>query len=625
MAGKIPQQFIDDLISRVDIVDIINTRLPLRKAGRDFMACCPFHDEKTPSFSVSQEKQFFYCFGCGASGSAIGFLLDYEHMDFVEAVHELAAHVNLVVPVDAQSHPSENTQSKDLFETLGKVADFYQRTLKQHDQSSEAINYLKGRGLSGEVAARFGVGFAPPGWDALMPHFSPRGEKSGDKSGDKGGNEDTLQGRLFKSGMLIKKDKGGFYDRFRNRIMFPIHDPRGRVIGFGGRAIDDSTPKYLNSPETPLFQKGQELYGLYQVKKSHEKLDRLIVVEGYMDVIGLAQFNINNAVATLGTATTRQHLERIYRLVSEVVFCFDGDRAGRDAAWRALDIALPLMKDGRKAKFMFLPEKEDPDSFVRQYGKDEFLTKVVNSVPLSQFLYGKLMEKADTDTIDGRSQLVELARPLLEKIPGHVFRYMMIEELAEKVHMDAKKLSSLIEGSSKAQNKLKRPKEANTLTKAAKRVNKVANAAVSYPTAASALKGQNPPFVRKAIRMLLDKPALAQHAGNIDAFRTLNRPGIDLLVQMIELLHRRTDFTSGHLIEHWRGSQEGRSLEKLLLWQPDMLNVPMEVEFSDTLKQLAHWTHQQEQQQQRQLIDSKPFAEWSTEEKQNYGKSLLSD
>ncbi len=613
MAGKIPQQFIDDLISRVDIVDIINTRLPLRKAGRDFMACCPFHDEKTPSFSVSQEKQFFYCFGCGASGSAIGFLMDYEHMEFVEAVHELASHVNLAVPIDAQSHQSEKSNYKELYETLGKAAEFYKQALRQHHAASGAVNYLKERGLTGEVVARFGVGFAPPGWDALMPYFNEGNDNEGNHH--EGNTRDSaLQARLYKSGLLIEKDKGGFYDRFRNRIMYPIHDSRGRVIGFGGRAIDDSTPKYLNSPETPVFQKGQTLYGLYQVKKSHEKLDQLIVVEGYMDVIGLAQFDINNAVATLGTATTRQHLACMYRLVNDVVFCFDGDRAGRDAAWRALEIALPLMNEGRKAKFLFLPEKEDPDSFVRQYGKDAFLAKIVNAIPLSQFLYGKLSEKADTSTIDGRSQLVELARPLLEKIPGRVFRYMMIEELAEKVHMEAKKLSSLIEGADTNKNQAR---QLERVPLSARRAKKTAKP--------SALKGHNPPLVRKAIRMLLDKPALAQCVSDIDRFRALNMPGIGLLVDMIELLNKRTEFTSGHLIEYWRGTDEGRSLEKLLRWQPDMLNVEMDVEFSDILKQLASRANQQERQQQRQRIDSKPFAEWSAEEKRNYGKSLLSD
>jgi len=604
MAG-IPQQFIDELISRVDIVDIINTRLPLRKAGRDFMACCPFHDEKTPSFSVSQEKQFFYCFGCGATGSAIGFLMDYEHMEFVEAVHELASHVNLVVPVDAYSNTQDKTNYNELYEILHKVAAFYTQVLCQNGVAAE---YLKGRGLTGEVAAKFGVGFAPDAWDSLLPHFSK-------DSSSNGSNNSTLQERLFKTGMLIKKDKGGYYDRFRNRIIYPIHDQRGRVIGFGGRAIDDSTPKYLNSPETPIFQKGQELYGLYQVKKSHEKLDRLIVVEGYMDVIGLAQFGINNAVATLGTATTRQHLERMFRLVSEVVFCFDGDRAGRDAAWRALEIALPLMNDGRMAKFMFLPEKEDPDSFVRHYGKDEFATKIVNSVPLSQFLYGNLQKRADIKTIDGRSKLVELARPLLAKIPGRVFHYMMIEELAEIVHMDAKKLSSLIDDES--------TKKETTKKEIAKK--KV----VVKPRTSTALtgtqKGQTPSLVRKAIRILLDKPALAQLVDDIDSFRTLNMPGIDLLVQMIELLNKRTEFTSGNLIEYWRGTREGRSLEKLLSWHPEMLSVSIGVEFSDALKQLANLATQQQQQKQRESMESKPFADWSAEEKLNYGKSLLSD
>ena len=600
MAGKIPQQFIDELISRVDIVDIINTRLPLRKAGRDFMAVCPFHDEKSPSFSVSQEKQFYYCFGCGASGSAISFLMEYEHMDFVEAVHDLASFVNLTVPVDSAADDRPKADYKNLYDILGKVALFYQQQLRQHDTAAQAVEYLKGRGLSGEAAARFGVGFAPSGWDTLESHF----------------NHDAASVKLLEqSGMLVKKDKGGYYDRFRNRIMFPIHDSRGRVIGFGGRATDDSKPKYLNSPETPVFQKGQELYGLHQVKKSHEKLTHMIVVEGYMDVIGLSQYGVNYAVATLGTATTCQHLERLFRLVSEVVFCFDGDRAGREAAWRALGIVLPMMQDGRQVKFMFLPEKEDPDSYIRASGKAEFEAGIVNSVPLSQFLYGKLEEQADIKTIDGRSRLVELARPLIEKIPGKVFHYMMIEQLGEKVHMDAKKLSSLIgERTNKREEPVKRHNEALQGRKEPGR-----DRVKDTP------KGKSPSLVRKAIKLLLEQPSVAHNISDINGIRGLNMPGIDLLVQMIELLNKRTEFTSGNLIEHWRGTEEGRALEKLLSWQPDMLNVSIEIEFSDTIKLLNERMIKQQQQQARQRLESKPFAEWTAEEKLNYSKSLRSE
>jgi DNA primase len=599
MAGKIPQQFIDELISRVDIVDIINTRLPLRKAGRDFMAVCPFHDEKSPSFSVSQEKQFYYCFGCGASGSAISFLMEYEHMDFVEAVHNLASFVNLTVPVDAAADDRPKADYKNLYDILGKVALFYQQQLR-HDTAAQAVEYLKGRGLSGEAAVRFGVGFAPSGWDTLLSHF----------------NNDAASVKLLEqSGMLVKKEKGGYYDRFRNRIMFPIHDPRGRVIGFGGRATDDSKPKYLNSPETPVFQKGQELYGLHQVKKSHEKLTRMLVVEGYMDVIGLAQYGVNYAVATLGTATTRQHLERLFRLVSEVVFCFDGDRAGREAAWRALEIVLPMMQDGRQAKFMFLPEKEDPDSYIRAAGKADFEAMIVNSVPLSQFLYGKLEEQADINTIDGRSRLVELARPLIEKIPGKVFHYMMIEQLGEKVHMEAEKLSSLIgERTNKKEEPVKR--QSGELSGREER---------GRERLKDTPKGKNPSLVRKAIRLLLEQPSIAQDISDINGIRALNMPGIDLLVQMIELLNKRTEFTSGNLIEHWRGTEEGRALEKLLSWQPEMLNVSLEIEFSDTIKLLNERMIKQQQQQARQRLESKPFAEWSAEEKLNYSKSLRSE
>ena len=364
MAGNIPQQFIDDLLTRIDVVDVINQRVPLKKAGTEYKACCPFHDEKTPSFTVSQSKQFYHCFGCGAHGSAIRFLMEYDRLSFPDAIEELAASIGLEVPREDGFTPRDNR--KPVYEILEQAARFYAQQLRHHPKANRAIEYLKNRGLSGEIAKTFHLGFAPPGWDNLLKKF---------------GNDEQSLGLLRKAG-LISEPEGKRYDRFRDRIMFPIHDSRGRVVGFGGRVLDDGSPKYLNSPETPVFHKGSELYGLWEAKHANKSLPRVLVVEGYMDVIALAQYDIRNAVATLGTAATDQHLEKLFRTAPEVVFCFDGDRAGRDAAWKALNTALPILRDGRQARFLLLPEGEDPDTYVRRIGKDEFMNQVAKSEPL---------------------------------------------------------------------------------------------------------------------------------------------------------------------------------------------------------------------------------------------------
>ncbi|NIP82922.1 MAG: DNA primase, partial [Gemmatimonadetes bacterium] len=352
MAGRIPRQFIDDLLSRVDIVDVVDEYVPLKKGGKDHKACCPFHNEKTPSFTVSADKQFYHCFGCGAHGTAIGFLMEYAHMDFVEAVEDLAARAGLEVPREAGSGQREESL-QPIYDILARASAWYQKQLRQHPEAGSAKDYLKGRGLSGEIAAQFQLGFAPTGWDNLLGAI---------------GATDAERALMARAGLLVDKGGGGFYDRFRGRVIFPILDRRGRTIGFGGRVLGDDTPKYLNSPESAIFHKGRELYGLYQARKAAGKPERLIVVEGYMDVVALAQHGIRNAVATLGTAATEAHLEQLFRVSQDVVFCFDGDEAGRRAAWRALETALPAMHDGRQAFFMFLPEGQDPDSLVRERG-----------------------------------------------------------------------------------------------------------------------------------------------------------------------------------------------------------------------------------------------------------------
>ncbi|HKJ77760.1 MAG TPA: DNA primase, partial [Gammaproteobacteria bacterium] len=359
MAGRIPQSFIDDLLSRVDIVEVIDARVPLKKAGRDYAACCPFHDEKTPSFTVSPTKQFFHCFGCGAHGTALGFLMEYDHMGFVEAVEELAAKQGLEIPYEGGAPAAgPGRDLKPLYDLLGQADRYFRHQLRNHPAAAKAVDYLKGRGVSGEVAAAFGLGYAPPGWDGLLQAL---------------GRDDGALKRLVEVGLLIEREEDRRrYDRFRDRVIFPIRDPRGRTVGFGGRVLGDDKPKYLNSPESEVFHKGRELYGLYEAQQAVRRPERLLVVEGYMDVVALAQHGIANAVATLGTAATADHLQRLFRVTGEVVFCFDGDEAGGKAAWRALENAMPQMRDGRQVRFMFLPQGEDPDSLVRAIGGEAF-------------------------------------------------------------------------------------------------------------------------------------------------------------------------------------------------------------------------------------------------------------
>ncbi|HED18184.1 MAG TPA: DNA primase, partial [Gammaproteobacteria bacterium] len=467
MTGRIPQTFIDDLLNRVDIVQVIESRLDLKKTGREYQACCPFHNEKTPSFTISPVKQFYHCFGCGAHGSAIGFLMDYENLEFPEAIEELAHSAGLEIPREAGSDFRPDPRKEDHYSLLQRADQFYRAQLREHAQAAKAVDYLKQRGLSGEIAATFSVGYAPPGWDSLLHHL---------------GSDTETRNAAVELGLLVRKDDGRLYDRFRDRVIFPIRDRRGRTIGFGGRVFGDEKPKYMNSPESPVFHKGQELYGLYEARKASQKLERLLVVEGYMDVLALAQFGFSNAVATLGTATTPEQLERLYRTVPEVVFCFDGDNAGRRAAWRALENALPILRDGREARFLFLPEGEDPDSLVRDIGREAFQKKTVDSVPLSRFFYESLSQQVDTNSVDGRARLVELARPLLQKLPDSVFRDLMLEQLSQDSGLNLKQLRSRVFGNA---------------------------AAVPQHTPRQRTPGENRSPVRVAIRLLLEQPELS--------------------------------------------------------------------------------------------------------------------
>lgn len=425
--GTIPKSFIESVLARADLVQVINQRVPLKKAGATYKACCPFHDEKTPSFNVNPQKQFYHCFGCGASGDAITFLMEYDGLSFVEAVETLAAMYGMQVPREQlspekrQEEQQRQQKQRDLYDVMQMAARFYRMQLRDHPQSEQAKSYLKKRGLTSEIAKEFKIGYAPPGWDSLM-----KGLK-GDAS---------LQKQLIESGMLVQKDGGKVYDRFRERIMFPIRDGRGRYIAFGGRILDQGQPKYLNSPETPIFHKSNTLYGLYEMRQSRLAVERILVVEGYMDVVALAQFGIRNAVATLGTATTQEHLELLFRQVNEVVFCFDGDEAGVKAAWKALDIALPMMEGQRMAKFLFLPHGEDPDSMVRKEGVEAFETRIDQAYLLSDFLLNGLQSRlgGDVQSVEGGQRFVALAEPYIKNARG-VVQIKLLERVADLVGM----------------------------------------------------------------------------------------------------------------------------------------------------------------------------------------------
>jgi DNA primase len=428
MSGRIPQTFIDDLLARTDIVGVIESRVPLKRTGSNYSACCPFHKEKTPSFTVSQDKQFFYCFGCGATGNAIGFLMDYERRSFPEAVEELAARAGLTVPHEGgDDDGAAAARTRSLYDALANADRSYQEQLRKHPQRDRAVDYLRKRGLTGEIARRFGLGYAPPGWDHLLSGF---------------GGDDAKNRVLIDAGLLIAQD-GKTYDRFRDRVMFPIRDLRGRTIGFGGRVIGDGKPKYLNSPETGVFHKGRELYGLYDAKQANKTLARLIVVEGYMDVIALAQQGVTNAVATLGTACTADHVELLFRHAGEVVFCFDGDAAGRRAAWRALEATLPKMLDGRSARVLFLPAQHDPDSLVRSEGVAAFNTLLANADGIDDVLLRELAGRVDLSRTDGRARLAALAKPYLAQVPGEILRSLMVQKLADLAQLDPRLLNAL--------------------------------------------------------------------------------------------------------------------------------------------------------------------------------------
>jgi len=541
MAGRIPRHFIDDLIARTDIVDFIDSRVKLKKKGGGYRARCPFHNgNNDTSFSVNDKQQFYHCFNCGASGNVLTFAMEYEGLEFVDAVETLSSQLGLEVPREESTHtgaqPAPYVDRKDMYILMGDIAKFYQQQLSQHKNSEKVINYLKGRGLSGQTVKHFKIGYAPEGWDSVCKQFS---------------NSAEIEKQLLEAGMIKNRDSGGCYDFFNDRLMFPILDRRGRVVGFGGRVFDNQEPKYLNSPETPLFHKGKELYGLYQVKQAHKDIDRILVVEGYMDVVALGQYGIDYAVASLGTATTPDHIHMLFRHTSEIVCCFDGDKAGRAAAWRALENALPYIQDGRTLRFMFLADGEDPDSFVQKEGKEKFERLISQSLPLSDFLFQQLLAQVDMTSSDSKSKLAQLAIPLIGRLNESIFRQMMEERLTKLLGIELEGLQKLL------------PKEEN----APKRV----------------VKNKTTPM-RLAISLLLQHPSIAYGLPEFPEFKEIQLPGLNLLNSLLDICRVSPNITTGQLLEHWRETPQSKQLNQLAVWQNDVQEDKYEDLFLDILE-----------------------------------------
>jgi DNA primase len=560
MAGLIPQTFIDDLLDRVDIVDVVNSRVPLKKTGKSHKACCPFHEEKSPSFTVAQDKQFYYCFGCGAGGNALSFIMEFDRIDFLPAVELLAKNAGMEIPREAVANPKAKQHRDDLYSVVTEAGSFYRQKLRT-EEAKQAVAYLKARGLTGQIAKQFGIGFAPKGWDNLLKAVGTKEEKIK---------------LLADSGMLVvKPEEKKQYDRFRDRIMFPIRDQRGRTLGFGGRVLDDSTPKYLNSPETPIFHKGRELYGLYEARQALKEIPYLLMVEGYMDVIALAQFGIHNAVATLGTALTENHLQKLFRYTSEIVFCFDGDSAGRRAASRSLDIALPEMRDGVTAKFLFLPEGEDPDTMVRNLGAEKFQTQIQNATPLSEFLFEELSEGIDIETGEGKAKLSKLMAPRVNQIPSGVFKQLMLEELSRKTGIATDDLKTYVEthGGTKTQSS-----QAN-------------QAAPSYEHDSGVQTWESAPIpaeddygisdlgnhqkaskirlspIKHLTALLINHPQLAEHIDSTKLLIPSSDSDIQLFLKLLNVVQSNPQYKPSHIFAYWHGtysdSQEIQILQEL--------------------------------------------------------------
>lgn len=546
MQGLIPQAFIDELLTKTDIIELIDSYIPLKKRGSSHLACCPFHQEKTPSFNVVAKQQFYHCFGCNASGNAISFVMNYLQQSFPEAVETLATRAGMAVP--REQNPDKIKTTHNLYQLLQRITVFYQRQLKT--TGSSAIAYLKQRGVNGEIAHHYQIGYAPPGWHTLAQAFKA------DKAD------------LIKSGMLIQKEDNSSYDRYRQRLIFPIHDRHGRIIGFGGRALTaEQQPKYLNSPETAIFQKNRELYGLHQVLQHSVKPTQIIVVEGYMDVIALAQHGILNAVATLGTATSPFHIQLLSKHTSQVIFCFDGDNAGRQAAWRALESTLTQLHSNLNARFVFLPDKHDPDSLIRLEGAEQFLARIANAIPFHQFFFDTLTKQHDHTTITGKSQLIQAATPYLNKIVEGPYKQLMIDELARLTHLDEHRLNQLLTQKSSVIDKPSMPKQ---ITRSPIRL-------------ATAILLQNPHIYSECCQQIQPDILDAEHH--------------HILQMLMVQIHQNPSINTALLIELWRNSEFFDSLQKLAAWDHQVPENALAKEFIDIVLFLAKQKREHEIQQ----------------------------
>ena len=593
-SGRIPSAFIDDLLARVDIVDVIGQRVPLKPRGRSLLARCPFHEERTPSFNVNRERQFYHCFGCRASGTAITFLMEYDGLGFVEAVEELAARAGVEVPREGSDAARRTGPAPDLaavYAALDEANGYYRRQLREHPERGRAVEYLKSRGVSGALARRFELGFAPPGWEGLASALAGKGGET-----------------LERAGLVVRRDGGGRYDRFRDRVTFPIRDRRGRVVGFGGRVVGAGEPKYLNSPDGPVFHKGRELYGHYQVLRGRGgRPARLVVVEGYMDVVALAEFGIDYAVATLGTAATRDHVQQLYRSAREVVFCFDGDAAGRDAARRALEQALPLMRDGRQASFLLLPEGEDPDSFVRARGKEAFEAAAAAAAPLSEFLFSTLLGGSDPAalTLEGRARLVERAAALIAAVPPGAFKSLLTDRTAAFGRVESEEVQALLLGSGSGGKRGK-------------------NAGAGGDSARPRDARAPPSLVRQAIHLLLHRPALAgavvRTEGMMEVLGRLQLPGAALLAELLRAAGEEPHLTTGAVVERYRSRETGPHLTRLAATPLLIENEEgLEAEFTGVLRRLLDLARRQAL---RRLGEKARSASLTEREKQEYLRLL---
>lgn len=580
MSGRIPREFIDELLVRVDIVDLIDSHVPLKKTGNNFVARCPFHNEKTPSFTVSRNKQFFYCFGCGASGNAISFLMDFSHLDFVEAVEDLAGFVGVEVPrvaVEYQSAQKNGGDLSRLYLLMEQVAAFYAEQLQAGVEGKKAAEYLKKRGVGRDSAASFMLGYAPDEWQVLASRFSKE--------------------LLLEAGLLASKEGGQSYDRFRGRLMFPIRDRRARIIGFGGRVLDDSLPKYLNSPETPLFHKGKEVYGLYELLEKNPKPQRILIVEGYMDVIALAEFGIHYAVAALGTSASQAHLDLLFRFSSELVFCFDGDKAGREAAWRAMESSFSSLKDGRQIRIMLLPQNHDPDSLVRAEGVEGFVNRLQAAESLSEYFFGYLSSELNLSEMEGRAQLIIKAKPYLDKLQDSVFKEMMLarlKELSGWAGLDVLENPATLGYKQRQSSGFgeKRPRDVGRLSSA---------------RVAIALLVQNPRLVDLLEQRELD-------------WSDLEFPGAELFKHILGTITERSPANSAVLVECYRDTAEEKAVKALAFLDLQVSDDKVDQVFNGALDRLLT---QSREACLAKLLDKSKAKELDAEEKALLRKMLV--